>query len=482
MICVQPVRLYDAKFALQITSRPDLERAAPYFELYISHPKPQPPVEPVIDTTPPTPGIVYGQSGILDGVYIKETLPDPEVYAFHHADGRISEIIKPYVKYKSPEGLQREIDSVTALFNEECRIYRETIVQPIVDSLLEPFWLSAHEVTNAEYRRFVKWVQDSVAFELLYQTISDDDLAFRMLQTSQEPPAWTEDGTPVEIDESDREQNRQYFPFDYSALDKKKVCFYELYPEELQDLYLPVSERFYKRREIDVRKLRYASRKISPTPVYPDTLSWLRDTDYAMWINYLNVYFWHPAYDNYPVVGVNEQQMRAYCDWLEKMKNKELSKQKAAYRVGIGLPKLFHYEMAAKVCVEPARRETIDAFPEAPFVLQRSEEDALAFVVRALPGPVTGHECTAEGLRKINEWLKVNQTQPFPYLLGGVSEYCADCDTDNDSMTVLGANRRISLIDKQENQVNTAFYRQKIPADSGSATTGFRLVVYIRKP
>lgn len=490
MLSVRPVELYDEQFTLQITSRPDLEKSAPYFELYIAHPKPEPPPaeEPaVIDTTPAPPGTIgWPQNSILDGVYISEKWPDPEVYAFHHADGSVSEIVKPYVKYNSgdAEMLQRQIDSAMALFQEECRMYRASVLQPAVDSLLKPFWLSEHEVTNAEYRRFVRWVQDSIAFEFLYnEIIADDDVAFRMLQTPKDDfyPGYFENGLPVEIDESDRELNRHYFPFDYTALDTRKANFYELYAAELRNfLYLPAQTRFYHRLEIDPAKLVYASGATSPTPVYPDTLEWLRNTKSALWEMYTNMYFWHPAYDNYPVVGVNERQMRAYCDWIQKITNQQLTRQKADYIVKAELPKLFHYEMAVKSCTTPARRNTIDTAPEDPVVLRRKAEEVMAFIVPTHPSLVN-HHVSEEGFRKLVDWAKVNQTAPFPYLLGGVSEYCADCDTKKDSMTVLGANCLIAVIDPQENQLNTAFYQQKIPAGTGSSIAGFRVVMTVEK-
>ena len=38
--------------------------------------------------------------------------------------------------------------------------------------------------------------------------------------------------------------------------------------------------------------------------VYPDTLCWIHDFTYANNDYMTNMYFWHPAYDEYPVVGV----------------------------------------------------------------------------------------------------------------------------------------------------------------------------------
>lgn len=52
----------------------------------------------------------------------------------------------------------------------------------------------------------------------------------------------------------------------------------------------------------------------------PDTLCWLKDKDYSN-DALADYYFSHPAYDNYPVVGVSYLQADLFCIWLtEKVK------------------------------------------------------------------------------------------------------------------------------------------------------------------
>jgi hypothetical protein len=46
--------------------------------------------------------------------------------------------------------------------------------------------------------------------------------------------------------------------------------------------------------------------------VYPDTLAWIHDFTYSFNDPITNMYFWHPSYDEYPVVGVNWKQARAF--------------------------------------------------------------------------------------------------------------------------------------------------------------------------
>ena len=38
--------------------------------------------------------------------------------------------------------------------------------------------------------------------------------------------------------------------------------------------------------------------------VYPDTLCWIRDFTYSFNDPQASLYFWHPSFDDYPVVGV----------------------------------------------------------------------------------------------------------------------------------------------------------------------------------
>jgi hypothetical protein len=55
-------------------------------------------------------------------------------------------------------------------------------------------------------------------------------------------------------------------------------------------------------------------------PIYkaalPDTLVWRRNLAYNE--PYVEMYFRHPAYNNYPVVGVSWKQAMAFCNWRSK--------------------------------------------------------------------------------------------------------------------------------------------------------------------
>ena len=54
----------------------------------------------------------------------------------------------------------------------------------------------------------------------------------------------------------------------------------------------------------------------------PDTTVWFRDLAYNE--PFVELYFQHPAYNNYPVVGVSWFQCNEFCKWLTNFTNREL--------------------------------------------------------------------------------------------------------------------------------------------------------------
>jgi gliding motility-associated lipoprotein GldK len=155
--------------------------------------------------------------------------------------------------------------------------------------------------------------------------------------------------------------------------------------DALDPMFLPENERYYRKKEIDTRKLFYeyyfidlqaASRKDYTQPgdsknanfanrpqgmkdrsvyvrkesinVYPDTLAWLHDYAYSYNDPVAQRYFWHPAYDNYPVVGVNWKQASAFCIWRSRLLESFLQKKKSAVPNEFRLPTEAEWEWAAR--------------------------------------------------------------------------------------------------------------------------------------
>lgn len=226
------------------------------------------------------------------------------------------------------------------------------------------FFMDETEITNNEYREFVYWVRDSIARTILGEVQPDVYLISENPKTGEvyDPPYlnWDE-----QIEWNSEDQDIR---------------------EALEDMYLPAHERFFNRKEIDTRKLFYeyfwvdlqaaakkefrndadfrnaglANRPQGMTDrstyikrekinVYPDTLAWLHDYAYSFNDPLTEKYFWHPAYDNYPVVGVNWSQAKAFCIWRTEKLNNYLKSQKGEIVVSeFRLPTEAEWEWAAR--------------------------------------------------------------------------------------------------------------------------------------
>lgn len=229
---------------------------------------------------------------------------------------------------------------------------------------ISSFWMDETEITNSEYRQFVYWVRDSIARRLLGEQfeqflISEDKYGNEVL------PPFVNWETPFDWDN-------------------------EEYAEILNDMYLPEHERFFRRKEIDTRKLNYefevvdlqqAAKKSNRynfetkayegdvfnlkgeknritdrsafimkdnVNVYPDTLAWIADFTYSFNEPWTEMYFWHPGFDEYPVVGVNWKQATAFCVWRSELLNNFLRSKRQPEVMKYRLPSEAEWEYAAR--------------------------------------------------------------------------------------------------------------------------------------
>jgi len=284
---------------------------------------------------------------------------------------------------------------------------------------VQAFYIDQTEISNNEYRQFVEWVRDSIARDKIYYGMDEDDDASRFINYQEE---YFDEGALeyVEYDASDRELNREVFSLNWDRAFSYQDP--ELIPL-LADMYYPQPQRFYKRREIDIRKLMFryywidlvaASKRgrINVTPngydnqgvkivddhrtlesaphpfsgedqgqdmdlsnginkkgqsnairghenrqrfiidetinVYPDTLCWVRDFTYSFHDPMTNMYFWHPAYDNYPVVGVTWTQAKAFSIWRTQLLNSWLVAMGDLFVNDFRLPNESEWERASR--------------------------------------------------------------------------------------------------------------------------------------
>ncbi len=218
---------------------------------------------------------------------------------------------------------------------------------------VDAFWMDETEVTNSKYRQFVQWVRDSIIRERLADAGYDEyrieedkngDPVTPHLNWAKPLPWRNPDEQETEILNSvythhpfdgskmlDASQmNYRYETFDYAMAAKRK---YRLNPEERNlntdvktdpdevvmiskdTAYIDDEGRIH--RESITRPLSSIWDFVNTyiVNVYPDTTCWINDFQNAENEIYMRLYFCHPNYNEYPVVGVTWEQANAYCNW-----------------------------------------------------------------------------------------------------------------------------------------------------------------------
>jgi formylglycine-generating enzyme len=231
---------------------------------------------------------------------------------------------------------------------------------------VQSFWMDDTEITNNEYRQFVYWVRDSIAREILGAT----DPEFLITEDKYGSPL----SEPV-INWKTR--------FNWKDPDVRLA---------LNDMFIPENERFKHLLEFDSRKLVYdyywidfkqAARRANSynynlqkpayqgvvtdlegstdsirnrssfimhetVAVYPDTLCWIRDFSYSYNEPFTIKYFSHPAFEDYPVVGINWNQARAFCNWRTHLNEEFRSRMNDTPAHDFRLPTESEWELASR--------------------------------------------------------------------------------------------------------------------------------------
>lgn len=229
---------------------------------------------------------------------------------------------------------------------------------------VEAFWMDDTEITNNEYRQFVYWVRDSIARTILAESFPEYQV--------------TEDGRGNFFDPPFL--NWQ-IPIEWKNPE---------FQQAMEELYIPEEERVYFSKTIDTRKLIYEYQWIDykqaakrrnmynletqsydgtvidaegnevpienrssfifreSTPIYPDTLCWIRDYTYAYNEPLTKRYFSHVGFDDYPVVGVSWHQAKAFCHWRTEMMNNYQKMMEVAPVHAYRLPTEAEWEYAAR--------------------------------------------------------------------------------------------------------------------------------------
>jgi len=197
------------------------------------------------------------------------------------------------------------------------------------------FWMDATEVTNNEYRQFTNWVRDSIAAKLMGYVKQGADGNEYVDWKKANTIKWGDKATIEKIDAIIVTPDNRIFG--KKELDANKI----VYQSETFDYKAAAQNK-------DVTVPRSAFIVKQQIRVYPDSLCWVRDFAYSYNEPMAKKYYNHPAYGNYPVVGVNWKQATAFCEWRTHYLNAYLESKKRSPESDFRLPTEAQWEYAAR--------------------------------------------------------------------------------------------------------------------------------------
>lgn len=261
---------------------------------------------------------------------------------------------------------------------------------------VDAFWMDETEITNGEYRQFVTDVRDSIVRERLADPAIGGDETFKITQDKDgnEIPPRLDWDKPIPWKKPNEDQQRaingmfyegddaieivrqlngtilnyKYNYADYKQAGLKVNQFNALkgaFDRSLDGLgvtkdsadvmikkdttYINEETGAIENRTI-YRPLNKRSDFISTKiiNIYPDTMCWVRDFTYSYNEPYMKMYFSHPGYSDYPVVGITWEQAVAFCHWRTNLFNLSQAKTSGPLVQDWRLPLEAEWEYAAR--------------------------------------------------------------------------------------------------------------------------------------
>jgi formylglycine-generating enzyme required for sulfatase activity len=201
-----------------------------------------------------------------------------------------------------------------------------TIPQKGVQLATGPFYFAKYEVTNAEYREFLQWVRVSNGYGNKPMVKADIDTV---------PVA---EGQPASGE----------------TITMKGKTFQII----RKTTVLESNEKVYRYIFFNASDALLAELGAQSLNVYPDSTSWMTDFSFSYNEPMTNIYSWHPAYNDYPVVGISWFQAMAFLDWKTYMHQKQFDAQGVPYAIEYSLPSDIEWELVTMMY----RKDGVNAF------------------------------------------------------------------------------------------------------------------------
>ena len=266
-----------------------------------------------------------------------------------------------------------------------------TMSAPARTVTVRPFYMDETEITNAEYKQYVNWVRDSIVRSKLAE-MADFVSGGSLIDANGAPlTGGIYDYAFAVADTTNANAYQKYMIENYynigTGLDSLQPLNWEndiiwdtteypdeYYTEVMDSLYIKKDEATNGIRTFNPKFLKYTYSwfdgnaaakgvgnrrdflKNETVSVYPDTTVWVKDFNYSYNDPMHQDYFFHPAYEDYPVVGVNWYQAQAFCNWRTKNKNDRIRDNKNSVPVpSFRLPTEAEWEYAARGGLEFAK-------------------------------------------------------------------------------------------------------------------------------
>ena len=262
-------------------------------------------------------------------------------------------------------------------------------LQPAKGVSVDAFWMDEKEVSNAKYRQFVFWVRDSIIRERLADPAYGGNEAFKIEEDRYgEPvkphlnwdkpipwrkPSEDEERAIMSVYKKDpitgqlmldaSQMNYRFEVFDYTgyALRKnrldatRRVLNTDIVVDPNEEVLVSKDTAFIDEdgkivNATIVRPLEGAHDFLHTRilNIYPDTTVWVNDFANAYNEPYARLYFSHPGYDDFPVVGVSWEQANAFCVWRTEFLKKSYGIRGATHIEPFRLPTEAEWEYAAR--------------------------------------------------------------------------------------------------------------------------------------